>query len=238
MKLKNKIYKKIINVDARIKMLWLFSSATVFLTNNIILLGIIMTGTLLLFVFSKAHKTIYMKGFIYSLVFIVILFLLSFIESPEQGLLNASILISKWSIIILASSTFFVITRPFDLIYSLRSLKVPESITFALGIGFRFIPIIFEEGERVLLAQRARGLDAKKGLYKIFSLPKIIFSVSIPLIAGMLFRFHEMWIAMAVRGFEAGKKNQKVLFFEWDWSNIILLFYSILVVLTVVISKI
>ena len=237
MKLKDKIYKEMIDVDARIKILWLFSAAMVFFTDNTILLGVIFIGTLLLFAFSKVHKTIYMKGFLYSLIFFVILFLLSLFNSSEQGIVNASISILKWSVIVLATLTFFVMTRPFDLIYSLRSLKVPESITFALGIGFRFIPIIFEEGNRVLIAQRARGLDVKKGFTRIFSFPKILFSISIPLIVGMLFRLHEMWIAMAIRGFEAGK-NQKVLFFEWSWSNIVLLFYSVSIIILVIYLKI
>lgn len=233
MRLKDKIYKEIINVDARIKILWLFSAAMVFLTDNIIMLGVIFIGTMFLFTFSKVHKTIYMKGFLYSLIFFVILFLLFLFNSSEQDIANASISILKWSVIVLATLSFFVMTRPFDLIYSLRGLKVPESITFALGIGFRFIPIIFEEGNRVLIAQRARGLDIKKGFTRIFSFPKIIFSISIPLIMGMLFRLHEMWIAMAVRGFEAGK-NQKVLFFNWNWSNIILLLYSVSIIVLVV----
>ena len=84
----------------------------------------------------------------------------------------------------------------------------------------------------MLIAQRARGLDAKKGFTRIFSFPKILFIISIPLIMGMLFRLHEMWIAMAVRGFEAGK-NQKVLFFKWSWSNIVLFSYSVLTIILV-----
>lgn len=230
MKLKDKIHKEIIDADARIKMLWLFSTAMVFLTNNTILLGIIFITTLCFFIFSRVHKTIYIKGFFYSLAFFLILFLLSLFNSSGQGVIDASISILKWSVMILATLAFFVMTRPFDLIYSLRSLKVPESITFALGIGFRFIPIIFEEGNRVLIAQRARGLGAKRGITGIFSFPKILFSISIPLIMGMLFRLHEMWIAMAVRGFEVGKR-QKILFFKWNRFNIILLLYSVLIII-------
>ena len=143
----------------------------------------------------------------------------------------------KWSSMFLATLTFFVMTRPFDLIYSLRSLRVPESITFALGIGFRFVPIIFEEGNRVLFAQRARGLGAKGGITGIFGFPKLLFSISIPLITGMLVRLHQMWIAMAVRGFGAGK-SQKVLFFKWSWPNIVLFSYSVSIIILVICLRI
>ncbi len=233
MRRRDRIYSGMIDVDVRIKVLWLMSSAMVFLVNNMLVISGIFVGTVMLFVSSKVHRTIYMKGFFYCLAFFAIIFALSVLESPNHGLVNACILILKWSVLILATFTFFVMTRPFDLIYFLRSLKIPEGITFALGIGFRFIPIIFEEGNRVLIAQRARGLDVRTGFGRILNIPKVLSSVSIPLIMGMLYRLHEMWIAMAVRGFEAGK-NQKMVFCKWNWASILLLLYSLLIIFLII----
>jgi len=219
-------------LDPRIKVIWLISCACVYFTDNILLIFIITFISAAMFVISGAHKTIYMKAFYYILIFFLMLFLLAMWESTEiTSVFFALTAISKWLAIVLSSIAFFVMTKPFELMTALRSFRVPEGFVFSLGIGFRFIPIIFESSDKILLAQKARGLYSGKGLLrKIIRIPTIIKALTIPLIIEMLNRLWDMWLALMVRGFVLGKKRRKIKL-ELSVSNLVVLGYSVIIIM-------
>ena len=54
---------------------------------------------------------------------------------------------------------FLMSTPPKDLVYGLRSLKLPYTLAFSLMVGFRYIPLIQDSTNAVIIAQKARGLE-------------------------------------------------------------------------------
>ena len=227
----NKLLSDIVyELDPRIKVIWLISCACVYFTDNILLILTITFISAAMFVISGAHKTIYMKVFYYVLIFFSMLFLLAMWESTETtSVIFALTAISKWLAIVLSSIAFFVMTKPFELMTALRSFRVPEGFVFSLGIGFRFIPIIFEASDKILQAQKARGLYSGKGLRKIIRIPMIINALTIPLIIEMLNRLWDMWLALMVRGFVLGKKRRKTKL-VLSVPNLIVLSYSVIII--------
>lgn len=236
--LRNKPLSDIIyELDPRIKVIWLISSASIYFTDNILLILIITFISVIAFVFSGAHKTIYMESFYYILFFFLMIFLLAMWESTDTvNVIFALTAISKWLAIVLSSIAFFVITKPFELMIALRSFRVPERFVFSLGIGFRFIPIIFEASDKILMAQKARGLYSGKGFRKILRVPMVINALAVPLIIEILYRLWNMWLALMVRGFALGKKRIKMQF-KLSVPNLAILSYSITIILLSIIVR-
>ena len=228
---------RLLDVDPRVKFLWLASCAAIYFTNNNILILIITIVAVLFFFLSKAYQTLYMKGLIYMFVFFIIIFALAFLGSRSSTtLLLISITICRWLAIILSSVVFFVITPPFEMIATLRNIRIPEGVVLSLGMGFRFIPVILEENERILLAQKARGLHCGRGIKRIFRLPTIIFALAVPLITEMVGRADDIWIALKMRGYDFGKKRRS-LRFKHSLLNLVVLTYSICIICGVIIFR-
>ena len=220
------MHYKLINMDARIKLLWLISSASIYFTDNIYLIIVMLTNSLLMFLFSKSQKSIYFKALVYAFVFFIIIFIITLYENT---LFQAGIILARWLTIILSSIAFFVIITPFELIAALRSFKMPEFLTFSLGMGFRFIPIIIEEAGKIALAQKSRGLNYGRGLGKIPKIPTVIFALIIPLFIRILARLNDTLLALKMKGFVLGrrKKPQPVAL---TVINFIFLIYSLAII--------
>jgi len=85
----------------------------------------------------------------------------------------------------------------------LRRLRVPvDEIAVMVGIGLAFLPLLQQELQRILLAQRARGADFRRGTLEA----RIIGAVNIlpPLLASNLRRAEELAVAMEARGYAPG----------------------------------
>ena len=219
----------IYELDPRLKLIWLMSYALVYIIENRVLILVMALSSAFMFLFSGAHKTIYMKALYYIFIFLIILFL--FITWGSGGgldIISATIIILKWLIITLSSIAFFVMTRPFEIMSAMRSLRVPEAFVFSLGMGFRFIPIIIESSGQILMAQKARGLLSGKGIKMIFSLPVLVNALAVPLIIETLNRLWEMWLALVVRGFDLHKEHKKNKL-KLSISNLAVLIYSVVI---------
>jgi energy-coupling factor transport system permease protein len=168
-----------------------------------------------------------MKAFYYLILFLIMLFLLeAWNSSDKENLRLAVITLLKWLCLALSSIAFFVMTKPFELLSALRSLRFPEEIVFSLGMGFRFLPIIFESTERILMAQKARGLYSGKGLKKFFRIPIIIDALAVPLLIDILNRLWSMWLTLMIRGLNIERRHKR-LRFTLSAPNIIVLVYSL-----------
>lgn len=230
--LDDKFQNIIFNLDSRVKLLWLISCSGIYFTNNIIVVIIITFTSSIMFILSKSHKTIYIKALYYLIPFFIIIFFLALWESSEPvNIIIPITSILKFTALFLSSVAFFVMTRPFELLTALRSLKViPQKFLFALGISFRFIPIIFETYEKIIIAQKARGLNAGKSIIRqILNLPIVIKALVIPLISEILHQLWLMWMALMVKGCNFNNRNNNSL--KWSIANIFILIYSFTIIL-------
>ncbi|MGB9663011.1 MAG: energy-coupling factor transporter transmembrane component T family protein [Moorellaceae bacterium] len=97
-------------------------------------------------------------------------------------------------------------TQPKDIItVFVEKLKVPYLYAFMLVTALRFIPILREELDLILQAQRARGydLEGRNFIRKI----KAILPLALPLLLLSVRRARTMAISMETRGFGSGPRT-------------------------------
>lgn len=85
----------------------------------------------------------------------------------------------------------------------LRRLRVPvDDITVMVSLGLAFLPLLQQELQRILLAQRVRGADFRRGSIET----RLINALALlpPLLAGNLRRAEELAVAMEARGYVPG----------------------------------
>ncbi len=85
----------------------------------------------------------------------------------------------------------------------LRRLRVPvDDMTVMVSLGLAFLPLLQQELQRILLAQRVRGADLRRGSMESRLLN--VLALLPPLLAGNLRRAEELAVAMEARGFVPG----------------------------------
>lgn len=85
----------------------------------------------------------------------------------------------------------------------LRRLRVPvDEIAVMVSLGLAFLPLLQQELQRILLAQRVRGADFRRG--PIETRARNALALLPPLLAGNLRRAEELAVAMEARGYAPG----------------------------------
>jgi energy-coupling factor transport system permease protein len=102
------------------------------------------------------------------LIWIIIPYLRHSPWSYEGSALLATRIVS----FVLAGLTFGTITRVEEFTYGLTRLKIPYKGAFALSLGFRLVPLFYQNLQTIVEAQKSRGVDLenaslfqKVGLY-------------------------------------------------------------------------
>ncbi|MEM3156694.1 MAG: energy-coupling factor transporter transmembrane component T [Nitrososphaerota archaeon] len=102
-------------------------------------------------------------------------------------------------------SLFFLTTSPDEVGKVLTFLKVPYNYSFALVAAIRFTPVIADEIQQIVDAQRSRGLEFEKG--NIFIRLKNLTYIFVPLLISIIRRSYEMAEALEIKCFGASKKR-------------------------------
>jgi energy-coupling factor transport system permease protein len=105
-----------------------------------------------------------------------------------------------------------------------RSIRLAQ-FALVVGLSARFVPLLFAQGEQILKAQRARGIDFSVGT--ITQRAKRIITLFIPLFYSSLERAHRLSLAMEARGYRLGSSRSqwKTLRFsvdDWLWLSVAL----------------
>ena len=75
-------------------------------------------------------------------------------------------------------------------------------------LAIRFIPILFEETDRIIKAQKARGVDLEtRGMFRKV---RALVPVLVPLLHGVFRRADDLVIALSLRGYEPGIKRTRM----------------------------
>lgn len=98
-------------------------------------------------------------------------------------------------------SLFFLTTSPDDLSLALEQSHIPYDFCFAFTTAVRFVPVLANEAQIIIDAQRSRGLELEKGSF-LKRIRKYI-PILIPLIVGAIRRSLELAEAMESRAFGA-----------------------------------
>ena len=111
----------------------------------------------------------------------------------------------RFVVLVESFSVFFLTTSPDHLGLALEQTHVPYEFAFAFTTAVRFVPVLAEEAQTIMDAQKARGLELEKGGF----LKRIrnYIPVLIPLIVSAIRRSLELAEAMESRAWGATKKR-------------------------------
>jgi energy-coupling factor transport system permease protein len=147
------------------------------------------------------------------------------IESAVAMTLRFVVLVGSFSV-------FFLTTSPDHLGLALEQTHVPYEFSFAFTTAVRFVPVLAEEAQTIMDAQKARGLELEKGGF----LKKIrnYIPVLIPLIVSAIRRSLELAEAMESRAWGATKKRTNLYELKFHLGDFILLSITLLILITAV----
>ena len=151
-----------------------------------------------------------MKG---SAMFAMLIFVTNWLSLYFYGsyesfawLLERSLAMTLRFIILIESfSIFFLTTSPDLLGLALEQSGIPYEFCFAFTTAIRFVPVLAEEAQTIMDAQKSRGLELEKGSF--LKRIKNYIPILIPLIVSAIRRSLELAEAMESRAWGAIKKR-------------------------------
>ncbi|HEX9262260.1 MAG TPA: energy-coupling factor transporter transmembrane component T [Candidatus Bathyarchaeia archaeon] len=208
-----KVYSPIHNLDPRIKFIYV---CAIFVAA--ILFGSFLPLTALLlmqlpFVFLARVQRQWLRslrGALFLAVFIFFTnFIFSFINAGYVILPSnvefAATMTLRFVVLVESFSVFFLTTSPDLLGLALEESHVPYEFSFAFTTAVRFVPVLAEEAQTIMDAQKARGLELEKGNF--MKRIRNYIPVLIPLIVSAIRRSLELAEAMESRAWGATKKR-------------------------------
>lgn len=118
---------------------------------------------------------------------------------------NAASMTLRFVVLVESFSVFFLTTSPDHLGLALEQSHVPYEFSFAFTTAVRFVPVLAEEAQTIMDAQKARGLELEKGNF--MKRIRNYIPILIPLIVSAIRRSLELAEAMESRAWGATKKR-------------------------------
>lgn len=146
-----------------------------------------------------------------------------------QDIEYASAMTLRFVVLVESFSVFFLTTSPDHLGLALEQSRIPYEFCFAFTTAVRFVPVLAEEAQTIMDAQKARGLELEKGnfLKRIRNYIPIL----IPLIISAIRRSLELAEAMESRAWGAIKKRTNLYVLRIRRADYLLISISILILL-------
>ncbi|HLQ40159.1 MAG TPA: energy-coupling factor transporter transmembrane protein EcfT [Tetragenococcus sp.] len=240
-------------LDPRTKLLTSFYFiAIIFFANNwqsYLLLGVF---TLLCVYLSKIDFGFFLRGvrpLIWLILFTVALQILftnggqvywqwGIFRMTEYGVQNGIFIFCRFVLIIFMSTLLTLTTPPLELsdaiefiLRPLKAVRFPvHEISLMLSIALRFVPTLMDETEKIMNAQRARGVDFGEG--NLIQKMKAVIPLLIPLFVSSFNRADDLATAMEARGYQGGEGRSKYRILHWHKKDTVSI--AIYVVLTIV----
>jgi energy-coupling factor transport system permease protein len=201
------------NLDPRVKFLMtlmIFAAAIMFM-DLIPLLFIFLVQVPL--VFGGGIQREWLKSLKGGLLLAVIIFatnLISFYFFQGRHLTSENVefalsLTVRFLVLITTFSIFFLTTSPDKLSLALEKARIPYEFNFAFITAIRFVPVLADEAQSIMDAQRSRGLELDKGGF-LSRIRKYI-PILLPLIINSIRRSLELAEAMESRAFGASSSR-------------------------------
>jgi len=149
------------------------------------------------------------------------------ISIHEQGVKQAAWMSVRFLLLITMATLLTLTTTPVDLTEGMERLMKPlrwigvpvHELALMMSIALRFIPTLWEEAEKIMRAQMARGADFESG--GMLGRAKSFIPVLIPLFVSALKRAEDLAMAMEARAYRGGEGRTRLreLRFSWlDWA--------------------
>ncbi|MEM2047883.1 MAG: energy-coupling factor transporter transmembrane component T [Candidatus Jordarchaeales archaeon] len=140
----------------------------------------------------------------------------------------ASAMTLRFVVLVESFSIFFLTTSPDHLGLALEQSHVPYEFCFAFTTAVRFVPVLADEAQTIMDAQKARGLELEKGSF-LKRIRNYIPSL-IPLIISAIRRSLELAEAMESRAWGAIKKRTNLYVLKIRRGDYLLILTSVLIV--------
>lgn len=239
--------------DARIKILILITYLVGVLgaKTSTAFLGVLIL-TIALLIISRINIKIILKGvkpLIFILIFTAVINLFfatgenillewGFIKIYKEGIFNAVMMTLRLVCLVVGTSVILsYTTSPLDmtdglerLLSPLKYIKVPvHEFSMMMTIAMRFIPTLVEETDKIISAQKARGVSFDTG--GLISRVKALIPILIPLFYSALRRAYELAEAMETRLYHGGEGRTKMKVLKFTALDFV--FFGVMIALTV-----
>jgi len=208
-----KVYSPIHNLDPRIKFIYVCAIFAIAIIFGELLPLIVLFIMQLPFVFLAGVKREWIRSMRGAAFLATIIFLTNFVFAfigadyvvTARNLETAIAMTMRFIVLIESFSIFFLTTSPDHLGLALEQTRIPYEFCFAFTTAVRFVPVLAEEAQTIMDAQKARGLELERGnfLKRIRNYIPIL----IPLIVSAIRRSLELAEAMESRAWGATKKR-------------------------------
>lgn len=139
----------------------------------------------------------------------------------SYGIQNGLFIFCRFVLIIFMSTLLTLTTPPLSMSDAIESLLNPlkrfhlpvHEIALMLSIALRFVPTLMDETEKIMNAQRARGVDFNDG--NLIQKVKAIVPLLIPLFVSSFNRAEDLATAMEARGYRGGEGRSKYRKLQW-----------------------
>jgi len=222
------------NLDPRVKFFMtmvIFTTAILFM--NLVPLLVILLVQVPIVLVGKIErewaKTL--KGGLFLAVIIFATNLLSFYFFRGRHLTSEMVefalsLTLRFITLMTSFSIFFLSTSPDKLSLALDRAGIPYEFNFAFITAIRFVPVLADEAQSIIDAQRSRGLELEKGNF-LARIRKYI-PILLPLIINSIRRSLELAEAMESRAFGAARRRTNLYTLKMNPGDYAVLAVSIL----------
>lgn len=217
-------------LDPRMKIIGLVAFLVlVFCTFNYYALSIVVASVIAVVLMSKVPLRMYFKSLKMILFIVLITSLLNLFYGTGDpiaqfwifkitlsGIHNAVFVTVRIFSLILISSVLTFTTSPTDLTDAIERLMKPltifkvkvHEIAMMMTIALRFVPLLLEETDKIMSAQKARGADMESG--NLIQRVKALFPILIPLFVSAFRRAYELAVAMECRCYQGGEGRTRM----------------------------
>ena len=215
----------------------------IFLANNWQTYLFLAAFTLFAVFLSKINLNFFLKGvrpLIWLIIFTVALQMLftrggtlywswGVFSLSSYGIQNGLFIFCRFVLIIFMSTLLTLTTPPLSMSDAIESLLNPlkkvhlpvHEIALMLSIALRFVPTLMDETEKIMNAQRARGVDFNDG--NLIQKVKAIVPLLIPLFVSSFNRAEDLATAMEARGYRGGEGRSKYRKLKWAGRDTVVL---------------
>ncbi|MFL2029178.1 energy-coupling factor transporter transmembrane component T family protein [Loigolactobacillus zhaoyuanensis] len=140
----------------------------------------------------------------------------------QFGIVNGIYIFMRFVLIIFMSTLLTLTTPPLSLADAIEAILKPlrvvhfpvYEVALMLSIALRFVPTLMDETEKIMNAQRARGVDFGEG--NLFQQMRAVVPLLIPLFVSSFNRAEDLATAMEARGYQGGEGRSKYRILTWQ----------------------
>jgi energy-coupling factor transport system permease protein len=233
-----RVYSPIHNLDPRIKFVYVCAIFVIAIIFGELLPLMVLFFMQIPFVVLAGVKREWVRSMRGAAFLASIIFLTNFVfayfggRSPAESLENATALTLRFIVLVESFSIFFLTTSPDHLGLALEQTRIPYEFCFAFTTAVRFVPVLAEEAQTIMDAQKARGLELERGnfLKRIRNYIPIL----IPLIVSAIRRSLELAEAMESRAWGATKKRTNLYVLKMHKNDFALIAITIGILITAI----